>query len=95
MLHPLLLGLGSNVALLFIITTLGFGWMALFNSVTIKMYADHCRYDSDCATDMNYVCQVGKCACTSTSFYLSASDGCGMNTFKTNFIFKNNPSQSF
>ena len=76
--NPWVFGIGSNVVIIFIITTIGFGWMSLFNTVSIKMYADHCVYDNDCATDMNYICQNGKCGCTSTTFYLSASSGCGM-----------------
>jgi hypothetical protein len=70
--------IGANVSLFFIIATIAFGWMAVFNVVGIKMYGDHCKFDEDCATDMNYICQNGKCDCTSTTFFLSASSGCGM-----------------
>ena len=51
--------------------------MALFNVVSIKMYGDHCRFDDECATDMNYICQNGKCGCTSLTYFLSSSSGCG------------------
>ena len=52
--------------------------MAFINSITNKLYGDHCVYDNDCATDMNYICQSGKCACTSTTYYVDASVGCGI-----------------
>jgi len=75
--NPWVFGVGANVGLFLILTTFGFGWMALFNVVTNKMYGDHCVDDKDCTIDMNYICQNGKCGCTSTTFFLSASDGCG------------------
>jgi hypothetical protein len=60
--------------------------MVLFNSVTIKMYGDHCVHDKDCATDMNYICQNGKCGCTSDTFFSSASSGCGNTKIKILFV---------
>jgi hypothetical protein len=42
-----------------------------------KLYGDHCKIDSDCSSKLNYECQSGVCNCTSTTFYKSASDGCG------------------
>ncbi len=76
--NPLVFLIGINAGLLFTIVAIGFGWMALFNVVSIKMYGDHCKFDEDCATDMNYICQNGKCSCVSATFFLSASSGCGM-----------------
>ncbi len=72
-----LFGVSTNIGLLLILSAIGFGWMAYFNSITIKLYGDHCVYDSDCALDMNYICQNGVCNCTSTSYYNSARLGCG------------------
>ena len=74
---PWIFALGTNVAVILIISAIAYGWMALFNSVTIKLYGDHCVYDRDCALDMNYICQNGKCECTSTTYLKSASSGCG------------------
>jgi hypothetical protein len=42
-----------------------------------KLYGDHCQVDSDCSSKLNYECQNGVCNCTSTSYYESASEGCG------------------
>ena len=42
-----------------------------------QLYGDHCQVDSDCSSKLNYECQNGVCNCTSTSYYESASEGCG------------------
>ena len=87
--HPWVFGIISNAGILLIVTAIGFGWMALFNTVTIKMYRDHCSYDDECATDMNYICQSGKCDCSSDTYYLSASYGCGkLNAFENKLFFE-------
>ena len=74
---PWIFGVGANIGLILIIGAVAYGWMTLFNSITIKLYGDHCVYDSDCALDMNYICQNGLCGCTSTTYFKSAKDGCG------------------
>ena len=74
---PWLFTLCTNVVLLLVIISLGFGWMIYFNSINAKLYGDHCVYDGDCALGMNYICQHGVCNCTSTTYYHLASDGCG------------------
>ncbi len=56
-----------------------------FLSKAKKLYGDHCRIDSDCSSRLNYECQSGVCNCTSTTFYKSASEGCGWFLF---FLFK-------
>ncbi len=71
----------TNLGVLLVLVAVGFWWMLFFNSITNKLYGDHCADDKDCATDMNYICQIGKCGCTSDTFYLSASAGCGRNCF--------------
>ena len=53
---------------------------------TINSFKIICLDDKDCALDMNYICQSGKCACTSTTYYVSAKVGCGI-LMKLNKIF--------
>ena len=36
-----------------------------------------CETDSDCNSNYGFICQAGKCACTSTSYYHTASQTCG------------------
>ena len=85
---PWVLGLTMNIGLLFFLSAIGFGWMAYINTVTNKLYGDHCVEDQDCALDMNYICQNGKCSCTSTTYYISAKVGCGNNKIKYYFEAK-------
>jgi hypothetical protein len=75
---PWLYALITNVTFLLVLTAIGFGWMAYINTITYKLYGDHCVDDKDCATDMNYICQNGKCDCLSTTYYVSAKSGCGI-----------------
>ena len=87
---PWLYGLITNVTFLLFLIAIGFGWMAYINTVTTKLYGDHCSDDKDCAADMNYICQQGQCGCLSTTYYVSAKIGCGIFNFlyDENSIFK-------
>ena len=80
--RPWVCEFNTNIGALLIISTIAFGWMLFFNTISVKLYGDHCVYDSDCALDMNYICQNGVCGCTSTTYYKSAREGCGNTNYK-------------
>ena len=88
--NPWLFYLSSNITLILLSIPLGFGLMMLININTTKFYGVHCNYDSDCATDMNYLCQDGICNCSFTTYYESASLGCSnidnVHKFYNNYV---------
>ena len=75
--NPCLFTVVINLVVLLALVVAGFGLIWFINVNTIRLYGDHCRFDMDCATDMNYICQNGECSCTSSTYYLSNKQGCG------------------
>ena len=75
--NPWLIAVTTNLLVLVTMTAFAFGFILLIDSNTERLYGDHCKYDNECAKNMNYVCQSGVCGCTLSTSFLSHNEGCG------------------
>lgn len=50
----------------------------------LKLYGDHCRSNNDCSSSGNYICNLNKCSCSTTT-WLSNGQCCINNIHYNNF----------
>ena len=79
---PCLFALMANLIVLAALCFFGFWLGIIFTSNSARIYGEHCKTDSDCVKNMNYVCSNGLCNCTTTTYYIGLQSPCGKITKK-------------
>ena len=67
--EPWLFALLTNLVLVIALVSIGYGIIYSTSGYQTRFYGEHCNSDSDCKPNMNLVCQSGRCACSSTTYF--------------------------